>query len=56
MGALLAGIVCLLLAFLLPLPYVLYIILIVAGAILVIYGLWLIFVGGGPRTYFVRRR
>lgn len=55
MGALLAGVVCLLLAFLIPLPYVLYIILMIAGVILVIYGVYLLFIGGGPRI-FIRRR
>lgn len=55
MAALVAGIVILLLATLLPVPYVLYIIGIVVGAILVIYGLWTLFVGGGPRFYTRRR-
>jgi len=34
MAALLAGIVCLVLAFLLPVPYVLYVVLLIAGIVL----------------------
>lgn len=43
MGPLLLGVVCLLLAWLAPLPYVLWIILTIVGVVLVLYGLYLLF-------------
>jgi hypothetical protein len=55
MGALLAGIACLLIAFLVVMPYVLHIILLIAGILLCVYGVYLLFIGGGPR-FTVRRR
>jgi len=55
MAALLAGIVCLVLAFLLPVPYALYVVLLIAGIVLLVYGLYLLFIGGGPRP-LIRRR
>jgi len=56
MGPLLAGIVILLLVFLLPVPYVLYIIGLIVGVVLVLYGLWALFVGGPPAAPGTRRR
>lgn len=55
MAPLLAGIACLLVAFLVPVPYVLYVILLIAGILLCIYGVYLLFTGSGSR-FIVRRR
>lgn len=55
MAPLLAGIACLLIAFLVPVPYILYVILLIAGILLVVYGVYLLFTGSGPR-FIVRRR
>lgn len=49
MAALVLGIVCLLLAFLLPMPQVLYLILLIVGIVALLYGLYVLFVGRGPR-------
>jgi len=56
MGPLLAGIVILLLVFLLPVPYVLYIIGLIVGVVLVLYGLWALLSGGPPAAPGTRRR
>ena len=45
MGPLLAGILVLLLVFLLPMPYALHVIGLIVGAILVVYGLYVLLVG-----------
>lgn len=57
MGYLFIGIVCLLIAFLVPLPYILYVILLIVGILALIYGLWIMFAGArtapapGARRY-----
>lgn len=48
MGLILAGVVILLLVFLLPVPYALYVIGLIVGVVLVLYGLWVLLIGG-PR-------
>lgn len=48
MGPLLAGIVILLLVWLLPVPYVVWVIGLIVGVVLVLYGLWVIFAPRGP--------
>ncbi|AYD82016.1 membrane protein [Mycobacterium phage Saguaro] len=55
MAALIAGIVILLLAWLLPLPYVLWVIGLIIGVVLVLYGLWVLLLGG-PRPPAGTRR
>lgn len=51
MGPLLVGIVLLLVVNMVLLPYVLYVLGYVGGVVLVIYGLWILFVGvRGPVT------
>jgi hypothetical protein len=56
MGPLLAGVLILLLVFLLPVPYVLYVIGLIVGVVLVLYGLWVLLLGGGPRPPAGTRR
>lgn len=51
MGPLIAGIVILLLVFLLPVPYVLWLIGFIIGVVLVLYGLYLMFTGTGATRY-----
>jgi len=46
---LIAGIVCWLVAWLVLLPYPIEVILWIAGAVLVIYGVWVL-IAGGPRA------
>lgn len=48
MAPLLAGIAILLLVHFLVVPHVLYVIGVIVGVVLVLYGLWLLF--GGPRS------
>ncbi|UJQ86544.1 membrane protein [Mycobacterium phage PenguinLover67] len=55
MLAILAGIVILLLVYLLPVPYVLWVIGLIVGVVLILYGLWVLFVGG-PRPPAGTRR
>lgn len=45
MGYLLLGIICLLVAALVPLPYILYVILLIVGIVALIAGLYFLFVG-----------
>ena len=49
MGPLLAGIVLVVLALLLPVPYVLWVIMLVIGAVLIVWGLYLLVTYAGPR-------
>lgn len=58
MGAILLGILLLVVAALIPLPYPLGIILYIVSAIAIIYGVWVLFFGGprGPYPTGTRRR
>ncbi|QPX62134.1 membrane protein [Mycobacterium phage Indlovu] len=55
MAALIAGIVVLLLVWLLPVPYVLWVIGLIVGVALILWGLYVLFVGG-PRPPAGTRR
>jgi hypothetical protein len=48
MGAILVGIVILLLVNLLVVPYALWLIGTIVGVVLILWGLYVLFVGGGP--------
>jgi len=48
MAAIIAGIVILLLVWLLPVPYVLWVIGLIVGVVLILWGLWVLF--GPPRS------
>lgn len=54
MDALIVGIICLLLAFLVPMPYIFYVILLIVGIVGVVLGVASLIRGSG--YYFVRRR
>lgn len=56
MGALLLGILVLVLAWLLPMPYVLWVILVLVGAGLILYGIWLLIPRGPLPPAGTRRR
>jgi uncharacterized membrane protein len=48
MAPLLAGIVLLVLAYTVLVPYPIYLLLLIGGILLVVYGLWVLFRGFGP--------
>lgn len=54
MWELIAGVICLILGSVLPMPYFLHVILLIAGILLVAYGIFLLLTR--RRRFYVRRR